>query len=480
MPASSRATRSFRRRFRRIGRRSLRIALKRSPEVNYHLAYLPRIAPWLAAFRAASRPSRLIETAQVMRPLFARAVAEHEALAAEAGAERYLSRRGWLKLYRTDGAFAAQARELDLAARFGIANVPLDRERGACARAVAGAGFPPRRALDRRGEREQSAGADARLRRALCRARRACAHWRRAHAPSRQSVLARGDRGRAARCRRRGDRARSVDAGRARAARHQAAARRQARLSPPFPSARQTPRSAARCSMPRTAIASRPWSRASASPRASNSPPAMRPPTPVQFDRVLPAARELFALGEPVEAQPWLGARPCFPDSRPVIARAPRQRGLWLAYGHAHWGLTLGPATGRLLAEMMTGATPFCDPKPYARTGLRGERHSKGRTAHQSRVADVGAGDPTYSPIVWTTLSSGRVLFDDSLSCCMTISSYFGSVVSGCARHHVDDLVAAGLELPQQFRHRLGRRLLEVMHQDDALAALLQLASSPT
>jgi D-amino-acid dehydrogenase len=28
--------------------------------------------------------------------------------------------------------------------------------------------------------------------------------------------------------------------------------------------------------------------------------------------------------------------------------------------------LTLGAATGRLLAELMTGATPFCDPKPYS------------------------------------------------------------------------------------------------------------------
>jgi glycine/D-amino acid oxidase-like deaminating enzyme len=35
-------------------------------------------------------------------------------------------------------------------------------------------------------------------------------------------------------------------------------------------------------------------------------------------------------------------------------------------YGHAHWGLTLGPVTGRLIAEMMTGATPFVDPAPYA------------------------------------------------------------------------------------------------------------------
>ena len=49
-----------------------------------------------------------------------------------------------------------------------------------------------------------------------------------------------------------------------------------------------------------------------------------------------------------------------------MIGRAPGQPDLWLAYGHGHWGLTLGPATGRLIAEMMTGATPFCDPGPYA------------------------------------------------------------------------------------------------------------------
>ena len=73
----------------------------------------------------------------------------------------------------------------------------------------------------------------------------------------------------------------------------------------------------------------------------------------------------LFPLGEPVEATPWMGSRPCFADSRPVIGRAPGQSGLWLAYGHAHWGLTLGPVTGRLISEMMTGATPFCDPAPY-------------------------------------------------------------------------------------------------------------------
>ena len=70
-------------------------------------------------------------------------------------------------------------------------------------------------------------------------------------------------------------------------------------------------------------------------------------------------------LGAPVEPTPWMGSRPCFADSRPVIGRAPGLSGLWLAYGHAHWGLTLGPVTGRLVADMMTGTTPFCDPAPY-------------------------------------------------------------------------------------------------------------------
>jgi D-amino-acid dehydrogenase len=88
-------------------------------------------------------------------------------------------------------------------------------------------------------------------------------------------------------------------------------------------------------------------------------------PSPEQFDRVMPRARELFPLGESVDGKTWLGSRPCFADSRPVIGPAPGRPGLWLAIGHAHWGLTLGPATGRMIAEMMAGEPPFCDPSPY-------------------------------------------------------------------------------------------------------------------
>lgn len=76
-------------------------------------------------------------------------------------------------------------------------------------------------------------------------------------------------------------------------------------------------------------------------------------------------ARELFDLGRAVEDAPWLGNRPCTPDMLPVVGAAASHPGLWLHFGHAHQGFTLGPATGRLLAEMMNGETPYIDPHPY-------------------------------------------------------------------------------------------------------------------
>jgi D-amino-acid dehydrogenase len=88
-------------------------------------------------------------------------------------------------------------------------------------------------------------------------------------------------------------------------------------------------------------------------------------PSPVQLDKVEPLAREIFPLGARVDAEPWLGRRPCLPDMLPMIGRAPRHEGLWLNFGHHHLGFTMGPVTGRLLAEMMTGEPTFTDPNPY-------------------------------------------------------------------------------------------------------------------
>jgi D-amino-acid dehydrogenase len=76
-------------------------------------------------------------------------------------------------------------------------------------------------------------------------------------------------------------------------------------------------------------------------------------------------ARTLFPLGDRLDPQPWMGARPCTPDMKPVIGPAPGLPGLWLAFGHGHQGFTLGPITGQLLGQMMDGEPTEVDMAPY-------------------------------------------------------------------------------------------------------------------
>jgi D-amino-acid dehydrogenase len=87
--------------------------------------------------------------------------------------------------------------------------------------------------------------------------------------------------------------------------------------------------------------------------------------TPVQLAVAERAARELIDLGDPVEAEPWFGTRPCMPDMLPVIGRAPRHESLWFNFGHGHQGFTLGPIAGRLVAEMMGGESTVVESEPY-------------------------------------------------------------------------------------------------------------------
>ncbi|MDZ7853011.1 MAG: FAD-dependent oxidoreductase [Halomonas sp.] len=89
------------------------------------------------------------------------------------------------------------------------------------------------------------------------------------------------------------------------------------------------------------------------------------PPHPEQLAAAERAGKKLFPLGKRLDDEPWKGARPCTPDMKPVIGPAPGQQGLWLALGHGHQGFTLGPATGRLLAQMMEGETPDIDMVPF-------------------------------------------------------------------------------------------------------------------
>ncbi|MCF8478762.1 MAG: FAD-binding oxidoreductase, partial [Pseudolabrys sp.] len=106
----------------------MRVAFKRASDANYHFSFLPQVAPWLWAFRAASQPKRLAETARLNRPLFARAVGEHEAFMVEAGATGLLRKTGWMKLYRDAGAVRGLELEFELAKEFGLPFELLDTD----------------------------------------------------------------------------------------------------------------------------------------------------------------------------------------------------------------------------------------------------------------------------------------------------------------------------------------------------------------
>ena len=57
----------------------------------------------------------------------------------------------------------------------------------------------------------------------------------------------------------------------------------------------------------------------------------------------------------------WSGLRPCSPDGLPYVGRAPRYSNLSIACGHAMQGLSQGPITGLLLAEVLSGEKPSLD-----------------------------------------------------------------------------------------------------------------------
>ncbi len=67
---------------------------------------------------------------------------------------------------------------------------------------------------------------------------------------------------------------------------------------------------------------------------------------------------------EPV-LEEWFGWRPMTYDSLPIIDRSPKYENVMIAAGHNMLGLSMAPATGKLVAEMIRGDSPHIDPKPY-------------------------------------------------------------------------------------------------------------------
>ena len=84
------------------------------------------------------------------------------------------------------------------------------------------------------------------------------------------------------------------------------------------------------------------------------------------------AARFVPALTDLTVRRAWCGFRPWLPDGLPAVGRL--HDGVWTSCGHEGSGVALGPISGLLLAQLLTGEAPVCDPAPVDPRRFRGKR----------------------------------------------------------------------------------------------------------
>jgi D-amino-acid dehydrogenase len=77
------------------------------------------------------------------------------------------------------------------------------------------------------------------------------------------------------------------------------------------------------------------------------------------------AARAVTNL-RPEEQSAWLGFRPSTPNSVPFLGPAPGHANVFCAFGGGHIGMSLGPISGRITADLVAGRDPGIDLSAYA------------------------------------------------------------------------------------------------------------------
>lgn len=348
----------------------LRYAANRQTDVHFQWRALPAMAGWLWRYWRESAPGPLEQAAQDMLPLIERCVTEHDALIQAAGLQNLVRAAGWIDIYREPAAFAAAAADARaLAGRYGLQADVLDSAALAArepallphARMAGGIHWLDPWTVSSPGKLVQGYAdlfcrrggtlihADARSLRP-----NTSGGWQLAtpdgDLQAAQAVIALGP-----------------DApelfrplGYALPLAHKRGYHLHFQPSPDAPPPRHP-----LCDS-RAGFVLAPMEQGV---RLTTGVELALPDAPVnriQLTRAERIARHYWPLGQAIEAEPWMGRRPCTPDMRPIISAAPRHPGLWFNFGHAHHGLTLGPASGRLLAEMMTGEPTFTHPAPYS------------------------------------------------------------------------------------------------------------------
>lgn len=345
----------------------LRYGLNRQADVRYSLSFLPKAAPWLLSYWNHSAPSALDQAASDMLPLIERCVFEHDQLIEAAKLDRFVKDKGWIEIFRSSKAFAKAKAEANALTKYGLSFDILEGP-----------------ALRQR-EPHLSENAVGGI------------HWLDPKTVSNPGALVEGY------CQLFKERGGQVLHGDARTLK---------RNSDQW----QVDSHNGVISAPDVVVALGPQSPDVYTPLGYKFPLGIKRgyhqhyrklenvdlvhpvcdtkggfvlsqmdmgirlttgvelanssdnPNAIQIERCEQIARTLFPLGEPVDMEPWLGLRPCFPDMKPIIGPAANHKGLWFNFGHAHHGLTLGPVCGRLLSEMIAGENTFTSPAPYSST----------------------------------------------------------------------------------------------------------------
>lgn len=327
-------------------------------------SYLPRIAPWLLRFAAASRPQRVEAISIALAALLEGSFTAFDRLLAAAGAADMLRRTGWLCVYETEAGLAAYRPLLELQRRRGVSFDILDRDalrafEPALAPIFARAVYYPDVGYARDSLRLVQVLAEAFGR----------------HGGTLTRAEARGFE-----------------------------------IGPDGPRAVLTEAGPVPCDA--VVVAAGAWSKRLAAELGSAPPldtergyhvqfaaPGVAPRLPVystergiiasplevglrvggtvelggleaapNWDRarvLLEQAKRWFPGLRTEGHSRWMGFRPSMPDSLPVIGRAPRFANAIFAFGHGHCGMMMGARTGEIVAALLAERDPGLDMTPY-------------------------------------------------------------------------------------------------------------------
>lgn len=89
------------------------------------------------------------------------------------------------------------------------------------------------------------------------------------------------------------------------------------------------------------------------------------PENPRRYQDLIEVASGIVRDLDTSDVRCWMGRRPSFPDSLPVLGEIDGLEGLFGAFGHSHYGFMMAPKTGQLIGDLLAGVVPNVDLRAY-------------------------------------------------------------------------------------------------------------------